>query len=604
MSFFEELKRRNVLRVAFAYVVVAWLLLQVSDTLVPALRLPEWFHSGVAFLLILGFPIALIFAWAFELTPDGLKKDVGGESGNADTNRRKLNFVIIGLLVVALGYLGYDKLVLDPQRDAALVESTKLAEVEAVAVDSPSIAVLAFANMSDDVGNEYFSEGLSEELLNLLAKIPELHVAARTSSFSYKGKDTKAHQIGLELNVAQVLEGSVRKSGDRIRITAQLIKASDGFHVWSKTFDRTLEDIFAIQDEIAAAIVSELKVNLLGTMPEGRTTDPEVYSLYLQGHYFNRLNGAGVLEKEKAIVAFKEAVAIDPNYAPAWVGLQLSYTLAERNGLRSKEESRALALDAVERALAIDESLASAWAGLAFMRRTNDWDWQGASVAINRALELEPNNPEVLPAAASIAGTFGRLDESIALFERNTAVDPLKQASYRALGSRYLNAGRFEDALRAFRKVQTLNPEYPGIRNDFIRTYLLSGDPERALLELNALPDGSRALGLRVATHSELGNEAEAQAIMNDLLEMFADDHPGVSANFMAATYGFLGENDSAFEWLEKAYQRREYGLVYFLGNLWFRKLVTDPRYAAFVEKLGLLDEWKAMPPEYGGPRK
>ena len=602
MSFFEELKRRNVLRVAFAYVVVAWLLLQVSDTLVPALRLPEWFHSGVAFLLILGFPIALIFAWAFELTPDGLKKDVGGESGNADINRRKLNFVIIGLLVVALGYLGYDKLVLDPQRDAALVESTKLAEVEAVAVDVSSIAVLAFANMSDDVGNEYFSEGLSEELLNLLAKIPELRVAARTSSFSYKGKDTKAHQIGLELNVAHVLEGSVRKSGDRIRITAQLIKTSDGFHVWSKTFDRTLEDIFAIQDEIAAAIVSELKVNLLGVMPEGRTTDPEVYSLYLQGHYFNRLNGAE--NHEKAIVAFKEALAIDPNYAPAWVGLQLSYSLAVRSGRRSKEESWALAMDAVERALAIDESLASAWAALAFLRRTHDWDWQGASVAINRALELEPNNPEVLPAAASIAGTFGRLDESIALFKRNTVLDPLKQDSHRALGSRYLNAGRFEDALHAFRKVQKLNPEYPGIRGDFIRTYLVSGDPERALLELNALPDGSKAFGLRVATHSELGNEAEAQAIMNDLLEMFADDHPRSRASLMAELYGFRGENDSAFEWLEKAYQRREYQLAYFLGNWWFRKLVTDPRYAAFVEKLGLLEEWKAMPPEYGGPRK
>jgi adenylate cyclase len=602
MSFFEELKRRNVLRVAFAYVVVAWLLLQVSDTLVPALRLPEWFHSGVAFLLILGLPIALIFAWAFELTPDGLKKDVGGESGNADINRRKLNFVIIGLLVVALGYLGYDKLVLDPQRDAALVESTKLAEVEVVAVDVPSIAVLAFANMSDDVGNEYFSEGLSEELLNLLAKIPELRVASRTSSFSYKGKDTKAHQIGLELNVAHVLEGSVRKSGDRIRITAQLIKTSDGFHVWSKTFDRTLEDIFAIQDEIAATIVSELKVNLLGAMPEGRTTDPEVYSLYLQGHYFNRLNGAG--NYEKAIVAFKEAVAIDPNYAPAWAGLQLSYSLAGRYGLRSEEESRALAMDAVERALAIDESLASAWAGLAFMRRTNDWDWQGARVAINRAMELEPNNSEVLPAAASIAGTFGRLDESIALFKRNTVLDPLKQASHSSLGNRYLNAGRFEDALRAFRKVQKLNPEYPGIRGAFIRTYLVSGDPERALLELNALPDGSRALGLRVATHSELGNEAEAQAIMNDLLEMFADDHPRSRASLMAELYGFRGENDLAFEWLEKAYQRREYQLVYFLGNSWFRKLVTDPRYAAFVEKLGLLDEWKAMPPEYGGPRK
>jgi len=598
MSFLEELRRRNVLRVAIAYVVVAWLLLQVSDTLVPALLLPEWFHSGVAFLLIIGFPVALVFAWAFELTPDGLRKDAGGESGHRSdkTDGRKIDFVIIGLLIVTLGYLGYDKLIQDPQRDVALVESAEPPEDEPAVIDAPSIAVLAFANMSDDAGNEYFSEGLSEELLNLLVKIPELRVAARTSSFSYKDKDTKVDQIGLELNVAHVLEGSVRKSGDRIRITAQLIKASDGFHVWSKTFDRTLEDIFAIQDEIAAAIVSELKVNLLGDFPEGRTTDPEVYSLYLQGHYFNRLIGQE--NHEKAIVAFKEAVAIDPDYAPAWVGLQLSYALSERGSARTREVSRALAMAAVEKALAIDENLASAWAGLAFMRRSHDWDWHGARVAINRALELEPNNAEVLPAAASIASTFGRLDESIALFERNIELDPLKQASFRAVGRRYTYVGRFEDALRAYRMVQTLNPDYPNIRQSIAFAYLMSGDPERALLEMSALPDTSDLLVLKASIQFKLGNEADAQAAISQLLEEVASEQPYA----MLVTYGFRGENDLAFEWLEKAYQRRDYRFAYFLGSLWSRSLVTDPRYAEFVEKLGLLEEWKAMPPEYGGP--
>jgi len=322
MSLFTELKRRNVLRVAIAYAVVAWLLLQVSDTLVPALRLPEWFHSGVALLLILGFPVALLFAWAFEMTPDGLKKerDIDQSQSIAKVAGRKLDFVIIGLLVVALGYFGYDKFVLDPQRDAVVLESAGQQNADTTAefvqIDQPaesaqpSIAVLAFVNMSDDSGNEYFSEGLSEELLNLLVKIPELKVAARTSSFSYKDKDVSVAQIGVELNVTHILEGSVRKAGNHVRITAQLIKADDGFHLWSETFDRALDDIFVIQDEIAKAIVAELKVNLFGTMPVVRKTDPEVYSLYLQGNYFGSLRGAENLEK--AVVALKQALAIDP----------------------------------------------------------------------------------------------------------------------------------------------------------------------------------------------------------------------------------------------------------------------------------------------------
>lgn len=598
ISFLEELRRRNVLRVAIAYIVVAWLLLQVSDTLVPALHLPEWFHSGVAFLLIIGFPVAMVFAWAFELTPDGLRRDAGGESGHRSgkADGRKTDFVIIGLLVVALSYIAYDKLISDPQRDAALVDSVEPPAGEPAVIDAPSIAVLAFANMSDDAGNEYFSEGLSEELLNLLVKIPELRVAARTSSFSYKDKDTKADQIALELNVAHVLEGSVRKSGDRVRITAQLIKASDGFHVWSKTFDRTLNDIFAIQDEIAAAIVTELKVNLMGDIPEGRTTDPEVYSLYLQGKYFNRLISEE--NHEKAIVAFKEAVAIDPNYAPAWVGLQLSYSLSQTGGARTRAESRALAMAAVEKALAIDVNLASAWAGLAYMRRSYERDWHGARAAISRALELEPNNAEVLPAAASIAGTFGNLDESIALFERNVELDPLRQGSLRALARRYVNAGRFEDAMRTFRKVQTLNPGFPNIRRDISQTYLMSGDPERALLELNALPDDTDMLVVKAAIHFRLGNEADAQAAISRLLEEVAPEYPYP----MVLTYAYRGENDLAFDWLETAYQQRMISFAYFLGEVWTRSLVTDPRYAEFVEKLGLLEEWKAMPPEYGGP--
>ena len=308
---------------------------------------------------------------------------------------RKSDFMIITVLVLGLGYFAYDKFLLQPESGEVFGDIGR------------SIAVLPFVNMSDDSGNEYFSEGLSEELLNLLVKIPELKVAARTSSFSYKGKDVKIAQIGEELNVSYVLEGSVRKAGNHVRITAKLVKADDGFHLWSETFDRTLDDIFVIQNEIAKAVVDELKINLLGAMPEGRTTDPKVYSLYLQGKYFNNLRGEENLEK--AVAVFKQALAVDPDYAPAWVGIAFTYSLQIFHGLRSEEENLTLALEAIENALAIDEHMATAWSGLAYLRRTYEWDWQGAKVAINKALQLEPNNVDVVGSAATLAGTFGRL---------------------------------------------------------------------------------------------------------------------------------------------------------------------------------------------------
>jgi TolB-like protein len=246
MSFFQELKRRNVFRVAVAYIIVAWLLLQVGDTLGPALRLPEWFQSGVAYVLILGFPIAIIFAWAFELTPDGVKREKHVDRTESITHEtgQKLNYTIIGLLIAALAYFALDKFVFE--HDHEVIETH---------AGEPSIAVLPFANMSDDASNEFFADGITEELLNLLAKIPELEVTSRTSAFQFKGKETDIPTVARLLGVDHVLEGSVRKSGMKVRITAQLIDADTDKHVWSETYDRELDDIFAIQDEIARKVV-------------------------------------------------------------------------------------------------------------------------------------------------------------------------------------------------------------------------------------------------------------------------------------------------------------------------------------------------------------
>ena len=270
MSFFNELKRRNVFKVAAAYIIVGWLIMQAGEVMRPALHLPGWVNSMLAFFLILGFPLALIFAWAFEMTPEGLKKekDIDRSQSMVDVTSRKLNLTITVVLVLALALFAFDKFVLSAGRETTAVETAlQEATQEASTKTGKSIAVLPFVNMSDDASNEFFADGISEEMLNLLAKIPELRVTSRSSAFSYKGKDFKIADVGRELDVTHVLEGSVRKAGYQVRITAQLIEVDGDTHLWSETYDRSLDDIFAIQDEIAAAVVAQLKIVLLDAVP-------------------------------------------------------------------------------------------------------------------------------------------------------------------------------------------------------------------------------------------------------------------------------------------------------------------------------------------------
>jgi TolB-like protein/DNA-binding winged helix-turn-helix (wHTH) protein/tetratricopeptide (TPR) repeat protein len=497
---------------------------------------------------------------------------------------RKLDFIIITVLVLALGYFAYDKFLLQPESGEVFGDIGR------------SIAVLPFVNMSGDSGDEYFSDGLSEEILNLLVKIPELRVAARTSSFSYKGKDVKIAQIGEELDVTHVLEGSVRRAGNRVRITAKLVKADDGFHLWSETFDRTLDDIFVIQDEIASAVVDALKVKLLDAMPTTEVTDPEVYALYLQGRYFDNLKGKE--NWEKAVSAFRQTLAIDPEYAPAWVAISGTYTYQTRAKLLSREKGSALALEAVERALAIDNNMASAWASLAYWKRYYEWDWEGATAALDKALQLEPNNARALSVAASLAGNLGQTSAATVLHEQALARDPLNLTSLSALGQDYMRNGRLDEAIETFSRLVALNPEYLTGHSNLGRAYFLKGDVKRALIEIDKSPSGRWNTFEKIQIHFTLGNHAEAQTFVNEYLEKYSREDPVRTA----ALYASLGDNDTAFEWLETAFQQRDGGLSWILVNVHLKNLESDPRYPVFLEKLGLLAAWKAMSPEYGGP--
>jgi len=447
LSFFKELKRRNVFKVAAAYIIIGWLIMQAGEVMGPALRLPEWVNSLLAFFLILGFPLAMFFAWAFEMTPEGLKKekDVDRSQSITSTTGKKLNHAITIVLVLALGLFAIDKFVLDPGRDAAeIATAIQVAQENVVPVVEPaeadnSIAVLPFVNMSSDKEQEYFSDGLSEELLNLLAKIPELRVAARTSSFSFKDQNIEIPEIAARLKVAHVLEGSVRKSGNQIRITAQLIQADNGFHLWSETYDRQLDNIFQIQDEIAVAVVDVLRITLLGEAPKVRTTDPEAYRLFLEGQHYRRHVTSDSLRK--AIDAFKKVLAIDPDYVPAWAELGYTYLWAAGTDDRvSIEEGNIQADHAIEMAISLDLNHAFSYFVRGSSRIHNKYKFKDGAEDFQRALSLEPGNALLIGSTGTGARVTGQFDLAIERYQESLSLDPIVPEFLNWLGLTYLSA--------------------------------------------------------------------------------------------------------------------------------------------------------------------
>ena len=534
MSVYEELKRRNVVKAAVLYIVSSWLILQVADVLFDALELPSTWLRLVLAILILGLPLTLIFSWVYEMTPDGLKreKDVDRNPSTTFETSRKVNILIIVMLALAIGAAFIEQLTgqVSPLvivgvivvlvvatfllvrfvPSAASVSTVPTISTEAPATEAPkqepandshqSIAVLPFVNMSSDAEQEYFSDGLSEELLNLLSKIPELRVAARTSSFSYKGKDVKVAQIGEELNVTHVLEGSVRKAGDRVRITTQLIQVENGYHLWSETYDRTLDDVFAIQDEIAAEVVAQLKVKLLGSPPSATTTDPQAYALYLQARHLGRQGTTRSFEQ--SITLFEQALAIAPDYVAAWDSLTEVYCEQTNRGLRPSEEGYALAREAANRSLAIDEDYPQSHARLAMIAINYDADLPAAARHLERALELDPTDLDILGHAAILAATLDRVDEAVALQECVIARDPVNARSHSRMGNFYLWAGRLDDAHASFLTALTLSPGYMGAQQMTGTVLLLKGEKDAALAAMQReTGKGWRLIGLVLAYH-------------------------------------------------------------------------------------------------------
>ncbi len=588
MRLIEELKRRNIPRLALAYLVCAWLVIQVGDTILPNFGFSERAVTIVIVITTIGFFPFLIFAWIFEFTPEGLKKeeDIHRSLIEVQTTSRTLDITIIILLLAGISYFAIDKFVLDPKRDIELVETAvktaiELAEQTAAEAADASIAVMPFVNMSSDPEQEYFSDGLAEELLNLLTRIPQLRVSARTSSFAFKGEKIDIPTIAARLNVAHVLEGSVRKSGNQVRITAQLIRGNDGYHLWSETYDRTLDDVFSMQDEIAESVVDSLKLTLLGSTPSARVADPQAYALFLQGRYFNDRRDQA--NWEKAVTAYQKALEIDPDYAEAWAGLSIAYSQQASWGFIDRDQGITLAREAVRRALALDQNLAEAHASLGWIRMVYDFDWYGADASYHEASRLAPGNATVLRAAGVLAFTLGRLDEAIDIDLRAIVRDPLNQGNHQNLGLVLMHAGRLEDSAQKYRHVLDLNNEYPGAYMRLGQILLLQDRPDVAL-EMIAQDSDSwwQDYGVALAT-ALTGPQSKA----DQTLASFIQDHPDGPFQ-IAELYAFRGEIDKAFEWLQRAYEQRDSGIHEMMNDPFMANLMDDDRWQPFLEKMGL----------------
>jgi serine/threonine protein kinase/tetratricopeptide (TPR) repeat protein len=448
---------------------------------------------------------------------------------------------------------------------------------------APSIAVLPFVDMSPQKDQEYFADGLAEELLNSLARTPGVRVVARTSSFQFKGKNAKLADIGRELNVATILEGSVRKQANRVRITAQLINASDGFHLWSETYDRELNDIFAVQEEIAQSVAASLKVTLLGgTSPSTRGTSQEAYNAYLQGRYFYQRSSKEGLER--AVSYYQRAIDLDPGYARAWVGLAEAHSHQADWGYVLVEDGYPKALAEAERALALDANLAEAHAAVGWIKTTFQWDWAGADAAYKQALALGPGNFEVLYGAAVLALDLGRRQEALALCLRAEELDPLNTQIYIDLARAHYWSGRLPEATAAVTKALEIDPARQYAHTLLAVLETAQSRPQEALAEMEREPDLNwRLFGLALTYHA-LGRKQESDAALAELIAKFQ----AVSAFQVAEVYAFRGESDRAFQWLERAYVQRDGGLTWIKGDPLLKSLQRDPRYAAFLKKMRL----------------
>ena len=581
-NFFSELKRRNVYKVAIAYGVVAWLLLQAASILFPTFEAPPWTMKVFVALTALGFPIALIIAWAFELTPEGLKRTEFADElpKKSAPSRVWISVVVVaGSISVGLFFLG---------RYSATSKQSGLTKVPA-----KSIAVLPFENLSGNPENTYFTDGIQEEILMRLAKIADLKVISRTSTARYKSSPDNLREIAKQLGVANVLEGSVQRSADQVRVNVQLINALTDAHLWAEAYDRELTDIFAVESDIATTIAETLQVKLTGSekaaIAKRPTANTKAYEFYLKGRFFwNKRTPDGI---KQAIVQFQQSIERDPNFALGHAGLADSYIALTFYNFAAPHESMPKAKESAIKALALDNTVAEAHASLAHVLMNYDWNWSAAEKEFKRSIELKPDYATAHEwYAIHYLTATGRLKEAVQEMKKALELEPASLVMNTFMGATLCYAGRYDEAIDQCRRTVEMDPNFAVAHWHLGLAYEQKQVFDAAIEEFQkaiSLSGGSPLMKAALGhAYAKSQKKHEANKILGELDELSKQQY--VSAYEVAAIYVALRNNEQAFQLLGKAYTEHSFHLVYL--NVWpqFKSVSADPRFQDLVQRIGL----------------
>jgi TolB-like protein/Tfp pilus assembly protein PilF len=579
-NFFSELKRRNVYKVAVAYAVVSWLLIQIATQVFPFFEIPNWAVRLVVLLLILGFPVALVFSWAFEMTPEGIKRTEAADAVQQHSRGGIWMAVVVIAAALSLGlfFLG---------RYTAGTAKPQLSELATALNLQKSVAVLPLINTSGDPGNEYFSDGLSEELIAVLTKIPDLKVIGRSSSFLFKAKSDDSKTIGEKLGVAHLIEGSVRKQGDRVRIVAELINAADGRSLWSETYDRELKDVFGVQNEIATAVADQMKVKLLGqsARPEaaGSSENPAAHNAVLQADFYFQQQTADSVRK--SLTFLQEAVRLDPNYALAYAKLaqawrQYAASYAIDDAAKAYGEAR----QAADKAVSLAPDLPEVRMTVGLLAMNPGLDFAGGEKEFRRVLRSSPNNAAAKNGLALSLLAQDRLTEAEEICREALSLDPLLTTLWYNLGRIMAATGRYKEAEESCRKGLELQPGASRFHSYLAMLDILQNRPAQAMAEAQLENEGFWRDFAMAMVQQAHGERSAADAALKDFI---ARDSKGGEFQ-VAVLYAIRKEPDQVFKWLDAAYATRDSGMVQLAVTPFFNPYRDDPRFTALCQKLNV----------------